>query len=344
MKITHRSLAESWQRTAASHPLLHGVPFPFLADTEDELDAYAEHAGEEGTGGLCLLLEADGTVRGRVGAYEESFTSRDPGDVLYLVAETAIRERSEDLAEAADTLERIEPEWGRRFRGGGLGAPGALAPCGRDPLDGFAWSARSWRNQDPYTCLAFFRTAPGRPVDAERLALLYGADPAQVAEGTRLRDLRAVDGGRAHDEREWESCAYGQAGGWAYLLHHETPPGAFADTAAYTALGVRESVWLTATMAKAIYTFQYVKDGHVVDDGDLGAMELRAYSYGRAPYRRGGALDFLNRAIRRAEFDHPKVTDPYALYFRALETSLGLTLPRREFTEGTVRTAYWAGG
>ncbi|MEU6439994.1 hypothetical protein [Streptomyces sp. NPDC047046] len=244
----------------------------------------------------------------------------------------------------ADTLGRIDPAWGRRFRGGELDDPGALASCGRDPLDGLAWIAGSWRDQDPYTCLAFFRTAPGQPVDAERLALLYGADPAQVAEGTRLRDLRAADGGRTHDEREWDSCGYGQAGGWTYLLHHETPPGARADKEAYAALGIRESVWLTATMAKAIYTFQYVKDGRSVDDGDWGALELRAYEYGRAPYRRGGELGFLNRAIRRAELDHPEVTDTYTLYFHALETSLGLSLPRREVAEGNMRAAYWAKG
>ncbi|MFH9617555.1 hypothetical protein [Streptomyces pratensis] len=342
MEITERTLTEAWQRTAARHALLDDVGLPPVTSSEDELEEWAERAEEAEDGGLFLLLKADGTVHGRHGPYRESFDTRHLEQVLYLIAEAAMRQRGDGLEEVADLLDRIDPAWGRRFRGGGLDDTGTVEACGRDPLEGFAWIAGSWLEQAPYTTLAFYRAAPGRTVDAERLALLYGADPAQVAAGTRLKDLQAVDSGRAHWDRQWKSCCYGQAGGWTYLLHHETPPGAFADKEAYAALGIEESVWLTATSAKAIYNFDYVRDGRrVADDSD--AVELLWYEHGRAPFLRGGELDFLNRALRRAELDHPELTSTYELYFHALEESLGLRLPRNDFAEGTVRAAYWAG-
>ncbi|MFJ4776200.1 hypothetical protein [Streptomyces sp. NPDC088762] len=346
MEITKQTLAEAWQRRAAGHAPLHGVGLPPVAVSGDELEELSERAIETTEGedeGLCLLLDADGTVRGHHGPYREVFATRDLDQVLYLIAEAAIRRRGGSLEEVADALGRIDPVWGRRFRSGGLDDTGAVeAACGRDPLEGLAWIARSWREQDPYTTLAFFRAEPGRTVDAERLALLYGADPVQVAAGTRLKDLQAVDNGRAHWDRQWESCCFGQAGEWTFLLHHDTPPGAFADKEAYAALGIKESVWLTATSVKAIYTFTYMRDGRLVDD-DWGVLELLWYERGRAPYLRGGELDFLNRAVRRAELDHPELTNTYELYFHALEESLGLRLPRRDFAEGEVRAAYWGG-
>ncbi|MFC5219816.1 hypothetical protein [Streptomyces coerulescens] len=341
MEITKRILAEAWQRTVAGHDLLQGVGLPPVALSDDELEECAERAEEAEDDGLCLLLDENGTVRGHHGPYREVFATRDLEQALYLIAEAAVRQRGGSPEEVADALERIDPVWGRRFRNGGLDDTGTVEACGRDPLEGLAWIARSWREQDPYTTLAFFRAAPGRTVDAERLALLYGADPEQVAAGTRLKDLQAVDGGRAHWDRQWKSCCFGQAGGWTFLLHHDTPPGAFADKGAYAALGIKESVWLTATAAKAIYTLDYIRDGRRVDD-DWGALELIWYERGRAPYLRGGELDFLNRAIRRAELDHPQLTNTFELYFHALEESLGLRVPRRDFVEGEVRAAYWA--
>ncbi|MFI7316739.1 hypothetical protein [Streptomyces venezuelae] len=352
MKITESTLAEAWQPTAAGSAVLHGVGLPPLAFSEDELEECADRAREaaEADGaedeGLCLLLDPDGTVRGYHGPYREVSAVRDLDQALYLIAEAAVRQRvGGDVAEAADALERIDPAWGRRFRSGGLDDTdtGTVEGCGRDPLEGLAWIAGSWRQQDPYTNLTFFRAAPGRTVDAKQLALLSGADPAQVAAGTRLKDLQAVDNGRTYWDRQWKSCCYGQAGGWTYLLYHETPPGAYADKEAYAALGIEESVWLSATSAKAIYTFDYVRDGRRVDD-DWGVLELIWYERGRAPYLRGGELDFLNRAVRRAELDHPDVTDTFQLYFHALEESLGLRLPRQDFAEGEVRAAYWAEG
>ncbi|MDV5144122.1 hypothetical protein R1T08_07600 [Streptomyces sp. SBC-4] len=339
MEITKRSLAEAWQRTAASHELLHEVVLPPVALSDDELEACDEEVESEG---LCLLLDENGTVRGHHGAYREVFVTRDLEQVLYLIAEAAMGRRCGSPEEVADALDRIDPAWGRRFRSGGLDDTGPAEACGRDPLEGLAWIAGSWRDQAPYTTLAFFRGAPGQSVDAERLALLYGADPAQVAAGTRLKDLQAVDGGRAYWRRQWESCCFGQAGGWTYLLHHDTPPGSYADKEAYASLGIKESVRLSATSAKAIYTLDYVRDGRRVDD-DWGILELIWYERGSAPYLRGGELDFLNRAVRRAELDHPELTNTFELYFHALEKSLGLRLPRRDFAEGEVRTAYWAG-
>ncbi|GAA2325566.1 hypothetical protein OKJ48_00415 [Streptomyces kunmingensis] len=342
MKITKQVLAEAWQRTAARHDLLTDVELPPVTNSEDELEEWAEHAEESQDGGLCLLIDEDGTVHGRHGPYREVFVTHDLEQVLYLIAEAAIRGRGGSLEETAGALDRIDPAWGRRFRTGGLDDAGTVEACGRDPLEGLAWIAGTWREQAPYTTLAFFRAEPGQTVDAERLALLYGADPAQVEAGTRLRDLRAVDEGRAHWDRHWKSCCYGQAGGWTYLLHHETPPGAFADKEAYAALGIKDNVWLSATSAKAIYTFDYMRDGHRVDD-DWDVLELIRYERGRAPYLRGGELEFLNRAVRRAELDHPELTNTFELYFHALEESLGLCLPRQDFAEGEVRAAYWAG-
>lgn len=343
MEITEQTLAEAWQRTTAAHALLHGVELPPLALSEDELERCAELTESPEGDGLCLLLDGTGTVRGHRGRSPEVFATRELEQVLYLIAEAVPRRSAGSTEETAQALEQIDPAWGGRFRSGGLGDTGAVEACGRDPLEGFAWIAKSWCEQVPYTNLTFFRAAPGRSVDAERLALLCGADPAQVAAGTRLKDLEAVDGGRTHERDQWESCCFGRAGGWTFLLHHDTPPGAFADKEAYEALGIRESVWLSATSAKALYTFDYLKDGRRVDDGEAGVLELIWYERGQAPYRRGGELDFLNRALRRAEQDHPELTDPFELYFHALEESLGLRLPRRDFAEGEVRAAYWAG-
>ncbi|MFF5922541.1 hypothetical protein ACFY8C_30025 [Streptomyces flavochromogenes] len=341
MEITKRALAEAWQRTAAGQSLLHGVGLPPVALSDDELETCAERLEEAGEDGLCLLLDEGGTVRGHHGPYREVFATRDLEQALYLIAEAAVCRRVGSPEEAADALGRIDPAWGRRFRSGGLDDTETVEACGSDPLEGLAWIARTWREQAPYTNLVFYRAAPGRTVDAERLALLYGADPEQVAAGTRLKDLQAVDGGRAHWDRQGESCCFGQAGGWTFLLYHDTPPGAFADKEAYAALGIEESVRLSATSAKAIYTFDYVRDGRRVDD-EWGVLELIWYERGLAPYLRGGELDFLNRAVRRAELDHPEVTNTFELYFHALEESLGLRLPRRDFTEGEVRVAYWA--
>ncbi|MFI6541768.1 hypothetical protein ACIBO9_00855 [Streptomyces prunicolor] len=126
-------------------------------------------------------------------------------------------------------------------------------------------------------------------------------------------------------------------------MYHETPPGIRADSAALARLGLTKTVRLTATSAKAIYTFDYVRDGRRIDD-DWGMLELIWYKRGRAPYYRGGQLDFLNRAVRHAELEHPELFHDFELYFHAQEISLGLQLPQRDIREGTVRAAQWARG
>lgn len=138
----------------------------------------------------------------------------------------------------------------------------------------------------------------------------------------------------------WETCCFGQAGGRAFLMYHETP-GSGPDLEALARLGVTETVHLSATSAKAIYTFDYMRNGRRIDD-DWGVLELLGYDCGRAPYFRGGQLDFLNQAIRRAELDHPDLTNEFELYFHALEDAFGLQLPRQEVQQGTVRAAQWA--
>lgn len=347
MRITEHILRRAWQKTAAGSDLLDDAMLPPIGTAPVRSEP---HAGD--TDGFRLVLDEDGTVRGHDGPYREIFATRDLDLVLYFVAERAVRRLAEHIASRspgrgpvanlvsgqAELLDEIDPSWGNRFRGGGTDGAPVAPPCGRDPLERLAWIAGSWRDQDPYTNLLFFR---GKDISAERIALLYGADPEQIAAGTRLADLRDMDGGsRDHWDIVWESFCFGRTGDWAFLMYHETPPGVRADGDALARLGVTETVRLSATSAKAIYTFDYTRDGLRVDD-DRGMLELIWYERGSAPYYRGGGLDFLNQAIRRAELDHPELTDTFALYFHALETSLGLQLPRQAIQEGTVRAAQW---
>ncbi|WP_258564618.1 hypothetical protein [Streptomyces himalayensis] len=134
--------------------------------------------------------------------------------------------------------------------------------------------------------------------------------------------------GRDYWDIAWESFCFYQAGDWAFLMYHETPPGTRADSAALSRLGVTETVQLSACAAKAIYTFDDTRDGRRIDD-DWGALELIGYKRGRAPYYRGGQLDFLNQAIRRAEMDHPELTGEFELYFHALDDVLAFNCPSR---------------
>ncbi|MEW2252426.1 hypothetical protein AB0907_34520 [Streptomyces sp. NPDC006975] len=347
MQITAYTLERAWHQVAVGSDVLDDAMLPPIGTSARE---YEQRVGES-NGRLFLVLDGDGTVRGFRGAYREVFVTQDLDEVLYFAAEDAVRKLAEHIADRspgrgpvadlvsgqADLLDRINPAWGRRFRNGGMGAQPSPA-CGRDPLERLAWIAHSWREQDPYTHLVFFR---GENVSAEQIALLYGADPAQIAAGTRLAELCSMDGGAFGDwDIVWETCCFGQAGGWAFLMYHETP-GVEPDPEALARLGVSETVHLSATSAKAIYTFDYVRDGRRIDD-DWGILELIWYDRGRAPYFRGGQLDFLNRAIRRAELDHPELTSEFQLYFHALEDAFGLQLPQQDIQRGTVRAAQWA--
>lgn len=356
MQMTKHLVEQAWHEIAAGSDLLDDDMLPPIGASPDE---YGRYTGDPDS--LFLTLDEDGTVRGYHGPYRSIFATRDLDEALYLVAEEAVRDLVEPVVlhaqgrrpvtdavtGQAELLDRINPAWASRFRDGGMGGDGMgedgskpAQPCGDDPLERFAWIAETWGEQDPYTNLAFFR---GEGADADEIALLHGADPEQVAAGTSLSDVRDMAGtGPGHWEAEWQTFCFGQAGDWAFLMYHETAPGARADRAALSGLGVKETVCLSACSAKAIYTFDYMRDGRRVDD-DWGILELIWYDRGRAPYYRGGQLDFLNRAIRRAELDHPELTE-FELYFHALETSLGLQLPRRDIQDGTVRAAQWARG
>lgn len=328
MRISEHTLKDAWRQLAEAGGLPAAAALPPTGSSPEQYDRYVGDPG-----GLFLVVDGDGTVRGHRSPYQEVFATRDLDLALYFAAEEAVGGLAgEEVAGRAAMLEAIDPEWGRRFRSGGLDADSTpTPPCGGDPLEGLAWIAGNWRDQVPYTNLAFFR---GGDVSAEQIALAYGADPGSTAAGTRLADLREAGC------NSWETFCFGQAGDWVFLLYDELPPGHRADSAAAARLGVTETVLLTAISAKAIYTFGYTRDGRPVDDG-RGVIELIWYARGRAPYYRGGQLDFLNRAIRRAELDHPEVADEFELYFHGLETGLGLRLPQQAFREGTVRAAPW---
>ncbi|MFD9003219.1 hypothetical protein ACFV0T_19950 [Streptomyces sp. NPDC059582] len=350
MRITENALKRAWYRIAADSDLLDDVMLPPIGTSPDQ---YVQRAGDPG--GLYLVVGEDGTARGYRGPHREIFATQDLDQVLYFAAEEAVGDLAEHIVAhspgqgavtnlvtgQAEMLDGINPAWGGRFRGGGTDGARTVQPCRRDPLERLAWIAGTWRDQDPYTNLAFFR---GEDISAERIAVLHGADPGQTAAGTRLSDLRSMDGtARDHGAIVWESFCFGQAGDWAFLMYHETPPGVRADSAALARLGVTETVRLSACAAKAIYTFDYTREGHRVDD-DWGVLELIWYDRGRAPYYRGGQLDFLNQAVRRAELDHPELTNEFELYFHALETALGLRLPQQDIEAGTVQAAQWARG
>ncbi|GGU48691.1 hypothetical protein [Streptomyces violascens] len=348
MQISAYTLKQAWHQAIAGSDVLDDAMLPPIGTSPGQ---YEQRVGKP-HGPLFLVLDDDGTARGHIGPYREVFATQDLDRVLYFAAEDAVRKLAEHIAARspglgpvanlvdgqAKLLDRIDPVWGSRFRNGGMDGTQPSRPCGRDPLERLAWIAGSWREQDPYTHLAFFR---GENIDAEQIALLHGADPAQIAAGTRAVDLPGMDGGAFGDwDIVWETCCFGQAGTWAFLMYHEIP-GSGPGLEALARLGVTETVHLSATSAKAIYTFDYMRDGCHIDD-DWGTLELIGYDRGRTPYFRGGQLDFLNQAIRRAELDHPELTGEFELYFHALDDAFDLQLPRQDIQEGTVRAAQWA--
>ncbi|MER6026160.1 hypothetical protein [Streptomyces sp. NPDC001851] len=192
-------------------------------------------------------------MRGHHGPRTESFASQGLDQVLYFVAEDTVRRLAEHIAAhspgqgpvtnlvtgQAAMLDRIDPAWGSRFRSGGVDGTPPAPPCGRDPLEGLAWIAGSWREQDPYTNPLFFR---GEGVSAEDIALLHRAGPEQTTAGTRLSDLGGMDGtGRDDWDIAWRSFCFGKAGDWVFLMYHETPPGTRADSAALSRLGANST-------------------------------------------------------------------------------------------------------
>jgi hypothetical protein len=168
-------------------------------------------------------------VRGYHSPYQEIFATQDLDQVLYFAAEEAVRSLAEHIVARspcrgpvtnlvtgqAEMLDQLNSAWGSRFRSGGMDGTQTAQPCGHDPLERLAWIAGAWREQDPYTNLAFFR---GEGISAEQIAQLHGANPDQTATGTRLSDLRSMDGaGRDYWEIAWETFCFGQAGDWAFL-------------------------------------------------------------------------------------------------------------------------------
>ncbi|MFD8067889.1 hypothetical protein [Streptomyces parvulus] len=146
MKITADALARAWHRLAAGSPLLDGTPLPPTCASYEEYEARVE---DDGFTGLCLVLEDDGTVWAYSGPYDEVFVARGLDETLYCLAEEAVRGLDGTIDGRAGLMDRVDPAWGRRFRGGGPDGEDPAPPCGRDPLDGFAWIAESWREQAP---------------------------------------------------------------------------------------------------------------------------------------------------------------------------------------------------
>ncbi|WP_419999638.1 prevent-host-death family protein [Streptomyces boninensis] len=202
--------------------------------------------------------------------------------------------------------------------------------------DGIAWLAAGWREQQPFTVLEFIKGVP--PEDA---ALAYGADPQDIADGLRLDQVRERDA-RDGTNTAWDVLAYGEAGEWSWLGYHEFGGGFAFPLDPPPA----EQITLTATMAKAIYTFSYHRDGEYQNpvplDEEAGDQrdiyELIWYEPGEPPFSPEAPLAFLNPHIRRAE-DNTGHTDGIALFFAGLERAFGLSLPRDELTSGEVRCA-----
>ncbi|GGY97990.1 hypothetical protein [Streptomyces poonensis] len=131
-------------------------------------DQYAQRAGDRDD--LFLVLDDDGTVRGHRGPCREVFATQDLDRVLYFAAEEAVRHLAEYIVARspghgpvanlvtgqAEMLDEIDPAWGSAFRGGGMDGTRTAQPCGRDPWERLARIAGSWREQAPYTTLAFF--------------------------------------------------------------------------------------------------------------------------------------------------------------------------------------------
>ncbi|CNG26799.1 Uncharacterised protein [Mycobacterium tuberculosis] len=206
--------------------------------------------------------------------------------------------------------------------------------------DGIAWIADGWKGQEPFTVLEFIK---GR--SPEEVALAYGANPRDVTDGLTLQQVRERDEREGTDEL-FDVLVFGEASGWTWLGYHDfddafsrvlDPPPA-------------QRITLTATIAKAIYSFSYAKDGvyqnpFPIDgfaDGQRDMYELIWYKPGEAPFPPNAPLGFLNPYIRRAE-EETDWADGISMFFAGLERAFGLSLPRDAITSGRVRCAHPAG-
>ena len=200
--------------------------------------------------------------------------------------------------------------------------------------DGIAWIAGSWLGTEPFPVLDFVK---GRT--PEDVALAYGADPRDVAEGLLLHEVWEMDQ-RDGTEEFMRVITFGEWGEWTWLGYPSddyggrlSPPPA-------------EQIKLVSCEARAKYDFRYLRDGEYQDpdptEDDVvpsrGEWLINWYTPGEMPFVPDAPLGFLNPHIRRAE----EVTlwnDPVELFFAGLERAFGLALPKQGITEGKVRCA-----
>lgn len=202
--------------------------------------------------------------------------------------------------------------------------------------DGIAWIAGSWKGQEPFTVLEFFKGP-----SVEEVALAHGADLQDIADGLRLRGVREWDEREGTDDL-LQVLVFGEAAGWTWLGHHDLDAAFFEPLDPPPA----QQITLTASAAKGIYDFSYCQDGEYQNpypvengaDGHRDMYELSWYTPGETPFAPDAPLAFLNPHIRRAE-EHTDWTDGIALFFAGLERAFGLSLPRDEITSGDVRCA-----
>ncbi|MEU8959903.1 prevent-host-death family protein [Streptomyces sp. NPDC048518] len=251
---------------------------------------------------------------------------------------TFVRER----AVAAELRSVEELDW--LERNAAMGRQGYMDPkqaaafkefLARQPPvgDGIAWIAGSWQEQRPFTVLEFIK---GRT--CEEVALAYGADPQDVADGLLLHQVREWDERGGSDDVD-RVLVFGEAGGWTWLGYHDF------DHAISRRLDPPppEQITLTATSAKGIYDFSYSKDGEYQNpyplDDSLDARrdmyELIWYTPSEAPFAPDAPLGFLNPHMRRAE-ESTEWTDGIALFFAGLERAFGVSLPQDGITSGNV--------
>ncbi|WP_432108637.1 type II toxin-antitoxin system prevent-host-death family antitoxin [Streptomyces sp. AA1529] len=202
--------------------------------------------------------------------------------------------------------------------------------------DGIAWIAGSWREQEPFTVLDFLEGPT-----PEAVALGYGADAQDVADGLLLHQVRERSD-REGGDAFLDVLAFGEADGWTWLGHHDFG-GALSPVLDPPA---SQRITLTATMAKGLYQFDYARDGvhqnpfplEPAEDGRHDMYELIWYTPGRTPFAPDAPLGFLNPHIRRAE-EQTDYTDGMSLFFAGLERAFGLSLPREALVSGQVRCA-----
>ncbi|MGW8703213.1 prevent-host-death family protein [Streptomyces eurythermus] len=203
--------------------------------------------------------------------------------------------------------------------------------------DGVAWIAGSWRRQQPFSKLEFIKGPT-----AEDVALAYGADAQDIADGLLLHQVEEQDAREGTDDLT-RVLAFGEENGWTWLGYHD-----FDHAFSRRPLDPppEQQITLGATMAKAIYAFSYFEDGvyqnpFPVEDGaeDRRDMyELIWYTPGEAPFAPEAPLSFLNLHLRIAE-KAGNWTDNIGLFFEGLERAFGLALPRDAITTGNVRCA-----